>query len=175
MTSSLTDTGYIGTRLVPRLLAAGYRVRCLVRAPRTLGDRPWASHPGVEIVQVDLEDDAGLTERLTGCVAAFYLVHSMQSAGGEYVERDRTLARLFATSCAAASVGRLIYLGGLGHAGEELSAHLRSRREVETILRAGPVPGRPPRSKDSEKAMSAGISRAVKRRGIATPESRPVR
>jgi uncharacterized protein YbjT (DUF2867 family) len=132
-------TGYIGTRLVPRLAAAHYQVRCLVRSPRKLHDRPWHGDPAIEVAAVDLENQAQLTERLTGCEAAFYLVHSMQGGPG-YAARDRQLATIFAASAAAAGVKRIIYLGGLGDASPQLSAHLASRREVETILRAGPVP-----------------------------------
>lgn len=132
-------TGYIGTRLVPRLATAGYQVRCLVRSPRKLRDRPWHGDPKIEVVGVDLENETELTKSLTGCQVAFYLVHSMQ-AGPGYAERDRRLATQFAAAAAAAGVGRIIYLGGLGDASPQLSAHLASRREVETILKAGPVP-----------------------------------
>jgi len=132
-------TGYIGTRLVPRLATAGYQVRCLVRSPRKLRDRPWHSDPAIEIVAVDLEDTAQLTQQLTGCDLAFYLVHSMQGGPG-YVERDRRLATQFAKAAADAGVQRIVYLGGLGESSPQLSRHLASRREVETILKAGPVP-----------------------------------
>jgi uncharacterized protein YbjT (DUF2867 family) len=61
----VTDaTGYVGGRLVPRLLAAGYAVRCLVRAPEKLRDRPWNADPRVELRQGDLEDEAGLTDAM---------------------------------------------------------------------------------------------------------------
>jgi uncharacterized protein YbjT (DUF2867 family)/uncharacterized protein YndB with AHSA1/START domain len=133
-------TGYIGTRLVPRLREAGYSVRCLVRSPRKLQDRPWASDPHVEIVAVDLDDETGLQHLLTGCAAAFYLVHSMESAGSDYAERDRAMAERFAGAAAGANVRRLIYLGGLGHTRDGLSAHLASRREVERTLETGAVP-----------------------------------
>jgi uncharacterized protein YbjT (DUF2867 family) len=132
-------TGYIGTRLVPRLVEAGYRVRCLVRAPRKLRDRPWAADPRVEIVQTDLADTAALTTQLTGCTAAFYLVHSMEAAGGSYAARDRELAASFADAAAAAGTTRIVYLGGLGETGERLSEHLSSRREVERVLSSGAV------------------------------------
>jgi uncharacterized protein YbjT (DUF2867 family) len=132
-------TGYIGTRLVPRLLSGGYAVRCLARSPRKLADRPWYADPGVEVVQSDLSDVSSLSEHLRGCEAAYYLVHSMQS-GSDYAERDRVMARQFAQAAAAAGVGRIIYLGGLGEPDQRLSAHLASRREVERLLAAGPVP-----------------------------------
>ena len=82
-------TGYIGTRLVPRLLTAGHRVRCLVRTPRKLMDRPWAKDPRVEIVAVDLADAAAVETALRGTGALFYLVHAMRSA----VDTVRAISR----------------------------------------------------------------------------------
>ncbi len=133
-------TGYIGGRLIPRLLEAGYAVRCLVRSPAKLQERDWASHPNVEIAAVDLEASEPLTEALRGCEIAFYLIHSMISAGAGYVEYDRRLASGFARSAASAGVNRILYLGGLGETGPGLSAHLASRREVETELASTGIP-----------------------------------
>jgi len=132
-------TGYVGTRLVPRLAAAGYRVRCLVRSPRKLRDRDWYGDAAIEVVEANLEDQSALTQQLAGCDVAYFLVHSMQ-AGKQFAEQDRTLATTFAAACAAAGVKRIFYLGGLGESGEHLSEHLASRREVEQVLAAGPVP-----------------------------------
>lgn len=133
-------TGYIGGRLAPRLLEAGYRVRCLVRFPQKLQDRVWAADPNVEIVDADLSDPASLSEKLAGCSAAYYLVHSMLSAGKDYAARDRQLAAAFSSAARAAGVSRIIYLGGLGEMGPDLSEHLTSRREVEEALRSSGVP-----------------------------------
>jgi uncharacterized protein YbjT (DUF2867 family) len=133
-------SGYIGGRLVPRLLEAGYRVRCLARKPQKLASRVWASHPNVEIVAGDVEETEGLTELLRGCGATYYLVHSMIAAGADYADQDRRLAVGFAEAAAAAGVQRIIYLGGLGETGEDLSEHLSSRREVESALAATGVP-----------------------------------
>lgn len=133
-------TGYVGGRLVPRLLDAGYRVRCLVREPRKLAERPWRSHPNVSVERLDLENADELAQRLHGCAAAYYLVHSMESSGAAYAERDRTLAEKFAKAAAVAGVGRIIYLGGLGELGTGLSEHLSSRREVEQVLASAGVP-----------------------------------
>ena len=77
-------TGYIGGRLAPRLLNAGYALRCLVRSPRKLEGREWTSDSRVEIRKSDLADAPSLTHELRGCDAAFYLVHSMMSADREY-------------------------------------------------------------------------------------------
>lgn len=134
----LGATGYIGGRLVPRLLDTGYQVRCLVRAPGKLQDRDWAGR--AEIHQADLTDTAAIARGLAGCQAVYYLVHSMVSAGAGYVEEDRRLALNVAEAARQAGVGRIIYLGGLGETGAGLSAHLASRREVESELASTGVP-----------------------------------
>ncbi len=133
-------TGYIGGRLVPRLLEAGYRVRCLAREPRKLDGRPWASDPRVEVVAGDTSDIASLRRALEGCGAAYYLVHSMVAAGHAYAERDRTMARAFARAAEDTGLERIVYLGGLGELGAGLSEHLASRREVEELLASGQTP-----------------------------------
>jgi uncharacterized protein YbjT (DUF2867 family) len=133
-------TGYIGGRLVPRLLEAGYAVRCLARSPGKLQGRDWASKAGVEILPADLSDPVSLAKSLTGCEAAYYLVHSMTSAGSEYAEQDRRLALTFASAAREAGVQRIIYLGGLGETGPDLSEHLSSRRHVEEALASTGVP-----------------------------------
>lgn len=127
-------TGYIGGRLVPRLLDAGYAVRCLVRSPQKLQDREWVHREGVEICAANLSDAATLADHLAGCDAAYYLVHSMIAAGRDYSDADRQLALNFAQAAYAAGVRRIIYLGGLGETGAHLSKHLSSRREVEEML-----------------------------------------
>ncbi|MCX7604248.1 MAG: SDR family oxidoreductase [Bryobacteraceae bacterium] len=133
-------TGYIGGRLVPRLLEAGFRVRCLVRSPMKLRDRPWSNHPQVEIVAADLGNEDAVRRALQGCRAACYLVHSMISAGRDYAAQDRSLARTFAAAARQAGVARILYLGGLGETGPGLSEHLSSRREVEAALQSAGVP-----------------------------------
>jgi uncharacterized protein YbjT (DUF2867 family) len=133
-------SGYIGGRLVPRLLEAGHRVRCLARARGKLSAHSWAHDPHVEIVEGDVGDRVGLTRALAGCSAAYYLVHSMLAAGGEYAARDRALAESFAAAAQAAGLDRIVYLGGLGELGAGLSEHLASRREVERVLAAGATP-----------------------------------
>jgi uncharacterized protein YbjT (DUF2867 family) len=134
-------TGYVGGRLVPRLLAAGHSVRCLVREPRKLEGRPWSTDPRVEIVAGDAGGDPGsLRDAMAGCGPAFYLVHSMLAAGGRYAEQDRELARSFAQAAEAAGLTRIVYLGGLGELGDGLSEHLASRREVERLLASGRTP-----------------------------------
>jgi uncharacterized protein YbjT (DUF2867 family) len=133
-------TGYIGGRLVPRLLQDGWIVRCLVRSPEKLAGRGWSEHPDVEVRRSDLADGPLLAKDLSGCEAAFYLVHSMTSAGGAYADRDRHLALEFAAAARDAGVQRIVYLGGLGETGPDLSLHLSSRREVERALASTGVP-----------------------------------
>ena len=133
-------TGYIGGRLAPLLLEAGYRVRVFARSPEKVRARTWSRHPALEIVAGDAEDPAALRRALDGCGAAYYLIHSMVAAGSQYAERDNELARLFGAAAGDAGCNRIIYLGGLGETGPDLSEHLSSRREVEQGLASGGVP-----------------------------------
>lgn len=135
-------TGYVGGRLVPRLLEAGYPVRCLARSPRKLADRPWVEDPRVEVVEGDLyeTDVAALVRLMEGCGPAYYLVHAMLAAGEEYAERDGEMARRFVAAAERAGISRIVYLGGLGELGEGLSEHLRSRTEVGETLAEGSIP-----------------------------------
>ena len=133
-------TGYIGGRLVPRLLDAGYRVRALVRAPEKLQSRPWGEHELMEIVKGDVLDGETLKQALAGCQSAYYLVHSMNPAVGDFARTDRQAAVNMAQAAAAAGLEQIIYLGGLGETSGQLSHHLASRTEVGELLRQGPVP-----------------------------------
>ena len=127
-------SGYIGGRLVPELLAAGYRVRVMARHPQSLRDRPWAED--VDMVRADASDAASLAAALDGVDVAYYLIHALGTRGFERTDREN--ARRFGDAARAASVARLVYLGGLAPEDEELSAHLRSRVEVgETLLASG--------------------------------------
>jgi uncharacterized protein YbjT (DUF2867 family) len=134
-------TGYVGGRLVPRLLEAGYRVRALGRSLEKLHSRPWGTHPHIELAQGDVMDRGSLRQAAKGCWAAFYLVHSMTAAARDFPEADRQAARNMAQAAAEADLDRIIYLGGLGGEDDpDLSEHLRSRHEVARILRSGGVP-----------------------------------
>ncbi len=129
-------TGYIGGRLVPRLIAQGHRVRCVVRNPSRLAGHPW---PEVEIVPGNLSDPAAVRRALAGIEVAYYLVHSM-AAGHAFWERDRAMAQTFGEAAKQAGVRRIIYLGGLGDQKLVQSRHLLSRQEVGICLAAGGVP-----------------------------------
>jgi uncharacterized protein YbjT (DUF2867 family) len=134
-------TGYVGGRLVPRLLAAGYRVRALGRSLKKLQGRPWGRHPHMELAQGDVLDYDSLVQAVRGCGAAYYLVHSMTAATRDFAATDRRAAQNLARAAAAAGLERIIYLGGLGGEDDpQLSEHLRSRLEVARLLKSGPVP-----------------------------------
>jgi uncharacterized protein YbjT (DUF2867 family) len=125
-------TGYVGGRLVPLLVANGWRVRCLARRPEHLAGRVPA---GVEVMPGDVLDTASLSQAMSGVDAAYYLVHSM-GVTGDFEGQDRRGADNFAAAAKAAGVRRIVYLGGLGKDEADLSAHLRSRHEVGERLRA---------------------------------------
>lgn len=131
-------TGYIGSRLVPRLLDAGHRVRVLVRDPARLDGQDWAR--AVEVVRGDATERADVAAACDGTDAVVHLVHAMDGPG--YAERDRVAAEALVAGAAAGGVRRIVYLGGLQPAGgtSGLSGHLSSRREVGDILLAGSVP-----------------------------------
>jgi uncharacterized protein YbjT (DUF2867 family) len=134
-------TGYVGGRLVPLLLSAGHRVRAMGRSLEKMAARPWAADPGVELAEGDTLDRDSLTAAAAGCRAAYYLVHSMIAQKGRYAEADRISARHMTDAASAAGLGQIIYLSGLGDPNDPaVSRHLRSRYEVEDILRAGPIP-----------------------------------
>ncbi len=123
-----------------KLIEAGYRLRCLVRSPEKLAARSWSGHENVEVFSCDLSHAPSLAPHLKGCTQAIYLVHSMISAGKQYGVRDRLLAEEFAKAARSAGILRILYLGGLGETGPELSEHLSSRREVETALASTGIP-----------------------------------
>ena len=129
-------TGYVGGELLKAVLAEGYPVRCLARRPDVLRAKGLA---GLEVVAGDVLDGASVHAAMAGVDTAYYLVHSMGSTQS-FEEQDRTAAQNFANAARGAGVKRIIYLGGLGHNADQLSAHLRSRHEVGEILKSTGVP-----------------------------------
>jgi uncharacterized protein YbjT (DUF2867 family) len=130
-------TGYVGSRLIPRLLEAGYSVRVLVRDHQRLQGRSWL--PGVEVTEGDVLKSGTLKTPLKGVNIAFYLIHSMSSAD-DFHNRDLLAAENFSRAAKTAEVKRIIYLGGLGDPETNLSTHLRSRQLTGDKLRASGVP-----------------------------------
>jgi uncharacterized protein YbjT (DUF2867 family) len=130
-------TGYIGGRLVPRLLDEGHDVVCLARNPGKLDGRPWRDR--VEVRHGDVLQPESLRSALAGCDVAYYLVHSMGSES-DFAEADRVAAENFAEAAATNDLERIVYLGGLGGAEDDLSTHLSSRHETGAVLASGPVP-----------------------------------
>jgi uncharacterized protein YbjT (DUF2867 family) len=131
------STGYIASRLVPRLLEAGYRVRCLARDPRRLAGRSWSRQ--VEVVQGDVTIPSTLSPALHGVHTAYYLIHNMTKGHG-YTELELESARAFALAAAEAGVQHIIYLGGLADPEQHIAPHMRSRIETGRVLREGRVP-----------------------------------
>ena len=130
-------TGYIGGRLVPRLLSGRYSVRCLVRDSSRLEGRAWQNE--VEIVAADVLDPASLASAMNGVRVAYYLIHSM-GAGSDFEQRDLDAARNFSRAAKSAGVERIIYLGALAETTSTLSEHLRSRQHTGAALREAGVP-----------------------------------
>ncbi|MDQ1739437.1 MAG: hypothetical protein QOE53_1089, partial [Pseudonocardiales bacterium] len=124
-------SGFIGSHLCSALERAGHRVRAMTRHPD--------SYTGAgEPMAGDVSELASLRDPMGGVDVAYYLVHSLDSA--EFEEKDAQAARAFGIAAADAGVRRIIYLGGLGAENQQLSAHLRSRRAVESLLGEAGVP-----------------------------------
>lgn len=130
-------TGYVGGRLTPKLLEAGYRVRCLARDPSRLQGRSWLNK--VEVVQGDALSIDDLTQAMQGVSVAYYLIHGMQG-GKVSAERDLQVARNFARAAEAARIENIVYLGELVDPAANLSPYLRARHETGYLLRYGKVP-----------------------------------
>ncbi len=138
----LGATGFIGRRLLASLLERQIPLRLMVRDPdKASGLIPIDAD--VEVVQGDLLQAEGLVEVLRGIHSAYYLVHSLGGrvifSNNEFARKDQQAADNFNAAAEQAGLKRVIYLGGLGERGEDLSEHLRSRAEVADILAAGPA------------------------------------
>lgn len=136
----LGATGYVGGKLIPKLLEEGYSVRGAGRSPEKLKARNWAVHPNLEVVKADALDAVSVSRALEGMDVVYYLVHSMNPQSSDFEKDDREAAQNVVRAAEAKGVKRIIYLGGLGDNDPELSKHLRSRHEVAGILKAGKVP-----------------------------------
>ncbi len=128
-------TGYVGSNLVPHLVASGWRVRAVARDISVLQAREWQD---VELATADALQPEGLVAALQGIQVAYYLVHSM-AAGRDFGKLDLQAAENFAAAAGAAGVERIVYLGGLVPA-ESAGEHIDSRRRTGDVLRAASVP-----------------------------------
>ena len=129
-------TGYVGGRLVPRLLERGYFVIAISRSMQKLASRSWARHPSVQLRAADALEPASLTSALSGAEVLYYLVHSMEPKV-QFEEADRQAATAVAVAAENCGVRRILYLGGLGLENPGLSKHLKSRAEVARLLANG--------------------------------------
>lgn len=129
-------TGYIASRLIPRLLDSGYRVRALARDPRRLKGRAWFNK--IDVVQADVMAPETLPQAFDGVHTAYYLIHNM-SQGHGYTSLELESARAFASAAEEAGVEHIIYLGGLADPEQHLAPHMRSRIETGKVLREGKV------------------------------------
>jgi uncharacterized protein YbjT (DUF2867 family) len=124
-------SGFVGSHLSRALIEAGHWVRAMTRHPDTYDG---AGEP----VHGDVADPVSLASAMDGAQSAYYLVHSLESA--DFEDKDAQAARNFGQAAAEAGLERIIYLGGLGDDSDDLSAHLRSRRQVEKLLGESGVP-----------------------------------
>jgi uncharacterized protein YbjT (DUF2867 family) len=130
-------SGYIGGRLVPELLARGYRVRVMVRAASPVFKELW---PDAEMVVADALEMASLKMALEDIDTAYYLIHSLLLGPKEFSSTDVQAAINFRKAAEEKQIQRIIYLGGLGDTRTKLSSHLQSRIQVAEELKRGKVP-----------------------------------
>ena len=133
----LGATGYIGGRLTPRLLNAGYRVRVLARDAARAASFPWG--PDCEIIEGSADDADAVAEAMRDVDVVYYLIHSM-GAGKDFEEADERAAQTVADAAATAGARRIVYLGGLHPDDVKLSPHLRSRVRVGEVFLESGVP-----------------------------------
>lgn len=134
-------TGFIGSRLIPRLASDGFDVVGMSR--RRVAVQGAGPAKGVRYVQADAFDPKGLRTAMRGVDVAYYLIHSMEGGSGtwqKFAEREMLQAKNFLEAATRAGVKRIIYLGGLHDAGRHLSPHMRSRKEVGEVLASGGIP-----------------------------------
>lgn len=124
-------SGFVGSHLCAALVREGHQVRAMTRHPDGYTGEGTAVHG-------DVAEPGSLPAALTGVDSAYYLVHSLDSA--DFEDKDAQAARNFAAAARDAEVGQIVYLGGLGRDDDDLSPHLRSRREVEHLLAGAGVP-----------------------------------
>jgi len=136
----LGATGYIGSRLVPRLLKDGYIVRVGFRSRDKLNMRLWSHHRNLKAINLNVFDIKTLEDAMEEVSSVYYLIHSMEGKIKDFIKSDRIAAQNTIIAAENAAIERIIYLGGLGDEKEKLSKHLLSRIEVSKILNSCSVP-----------------------------------
>jgi uncharacterized protein YbjT (DUF2867 family) len=136
----LGATGYIGSRLVPRLLKKGYIVQVGFRSRHKLNMRLWSHHRNLKAINLNVFDIKSLKEAMKEISSVYYLVHSMEGKIKDFIKADRIAAQNTIIAAENAEIERIIYLGGLGDEEEKLSKHLQSRIEVSKILNSCSIP-----------------------------------
>ena len=131
-------TGYIGGRLIPKLLEIGADIRVLARDATRLESRNWIDR--VEIFEADVFDPKRLGDAMEGISRAYYFIHSMNAHSDAFDERDIVAAKNFGKAAKEKGVKQIIYLGGLGDPRDQLSEHLRSRHNTGHELAKYGVP-----------------------------------
>ena len=130
-------SGYIGGRLIPDLLAKGYRVRVLARNARRLQEHSWVKQ--VEVIEGDAFDTKVVEKALNGVDVAYYLMHSLMEKN-DFESQEMKMADIFGKAASKQKVGRIVYLGGIVPAEAELSPHMSARANTGKILRESGVP-----------------------------------
>ncbi len=132
------STGYIGKRLLQNLSGNGHDVTCFVR---NLGRMivPELANATVTGHEIDLLKPIPEHLHSIDIDVAFYLVHSMSSSIGQFMEEEALSARNFAAFISKTNCRQIIYLSGISNS-EKLSKHLQSRKNVEELLRESGKP-----------------------------------
>ncbi|MEM0951027.1 MAG: SDR family oxidoreductase [Cyanobacteria bacterium P01_H01_bin.74] len=133
-------TGYVGGRLITRLLKQGLTVRAAGRSLEKLKSRPWATASQIMLAEMDVFDETTMVAALKDVEIAYYMIHSMNPENKGFAAQDKKAAENFISAAKKTGLKRIIYLGGLGDDNANLSSHLQSRREVENILRSSSIP-----------------------------------
>ncbi|MHA2251198.1 MAG: SDR family oxidoreductase [Candidatus Kariarchaeaceae archaeon] len=136
----LGGTGYVGNRLITVLLQEGYKVRVTYRNKEKIKNRVWTNQPNIETAYADVYDQESMIRAFHGCTNVYYLVHSMYPGQTDFMKMDRIAARNTVYAAGKAGIDNIIYLGGLGSGGTNISKHLKSRAQVGKLLQAGSIP-----------------------------------
>lgn len=125
-------TGYIAQRLLPVLLKQGYEVVCCVRDKNRFNSKNY-QQTKLSIIEADFLNEKSLQNIPNDIDVAYYLIHSMSTESGDFGSMEEICATNFKNRIEQTNVKQVIYLSGISNT-EQLSKHLSSRKNVETIL-----------------------------------------